>query len=302
MKSNQGYQRYCGFQSIPQELRFGMHPYPARVQYVRVRVQCEKIQPAVYPCSTLLTPAPTLNTSSHSHTSAAVWIGINTAELRIHTDITGFSHVIGQHGRFGLIAVLLSHCSSKVNQHGQKHDNVNGESLWFSPSEKWLELEWVGLLKFSSVQFSRVFDWTANQNRMAGRGCIELQTGPAELGLNLVQTELNLQFFIDVLSGKKECREVHTSVCYVGKHARGTCQVRNACLVVVFILTPAWHWWCKHFRAGLCTAYHICKLFSTHKWLQHLYWGHSINHGQAWWPHTINLQLFTAIFTSWNDC
>ena len=38
-----------------------------------------------------------------------------------------------------------------------------------------------------------------------------------------------------------------TSVCYAGKHAGGTCQVRNACLVVVSILTPTWHWWCRHF-------------------------------------------------------
>ena len=39
---------------------------------------------------------------------------------------------------------------------------------------------------------------------------------PAELGLNLVWTELNLQFFVDVLSDKKECGEVLTSVCYAG--------------------------------------------------------------------------------------
>ena len=33
-----------------------------------------------------------------------------------------------------------------------------------------------------------------------------------------VWTELNLQFFVDILSGKKECGEVLTSVCYAGKH------------------------------------------------------------------------------------
>jgi hypothetical protein len=30
----------------------------------------------------------------------------------------------------------------------------------------------------------------------------------------LVRTELNLQFVVDVLSGKKECGEVFTSECY----------------------------------------------------------------------------------------
>ena len=72
--------------------------------------------------------------------------------------------------------------------------------------------------KFGSVQFSVVFAWTANQNRTARRGCIGLQTRPAESGSNSVQTELNLQFFVDILSGKKECGEVLTSVCYAGKH------------------------------------------------------------------------------------
>jgi len=76
---------------------------------------------------------------------------------------------------------------------------------------------------------------------MAGRGCIELKTGPTEPGSNSVQTELNLQFSLDVLSGKEECGEVFTSVCYAGKHVGGTFQVRNACLIVVSILTPAWH-------------------------------------------------------------
>jgi len=108
----------------------------------------------------------------------------------------------------------------------------------------------VGMPKFGSVRFSGVFAWTANQNRMAGRGCVEPRTGPAEPGSNSVRTELNLQFFVDVLSGKKERGEVLTSVCLAGKHAGGTCQVRNACLVVVSILTPAWCWWCRHFRAA----------------------------------------------------
>ena len=72
--------------------------------------------------------------------------------------------------------------------------------------------------KFGSVRFSGVFAWTMNQNRTARRGCIEPPTGPAELGSNSVRTELNLQFFVDILSGKKECGEVLTSVCYVGKH------------------------------------------------------------------------------------
>ena len=110
---------------------------------------------------------------------------------------------------------------------------------------------WLGMPKFGSVWFSGVFAWTAHQNQMAGRGCIELWTRPTEPGSNLVWTELNLQSFVDVLSGKKECREVLTSVCYAGKHVGGTCQMRNACLVVVSILTPVWCWWyrCRHFRA-----------------------------------------------------
>ena len=106
------------------------------------------------------------------------------------------------------------------------------------------------MLKYGLVWFSGVFTSTANQNWMAGRGCIELKTGPTEPGSNSVQTELNLQFSLDFLSGKEECGEVFTSVCYAGKHVGGTFQVRNACLIVVSILTPAWHWWCRHFRAA----------------------------------------------------
>jgi len=44
--------------------------------------------------------------------------------------------------------------------------------------------------------------WT---EQTVGRGCVELWTDLQNWGSNSVQTELNLQFFIDVLSGKKEC-------------------------------------------------------------------------------------------------
>ena len=81
-----------------------------------------------------------------------------------------------------------------------------------------VNLDGLGMPKFGSVQFSGVFAWTTNQNRTARRGCIELWTRPAEPDSNSVRTELNLQFFMDILSGKKECREVLTSVCYAGKH------------------------------------------------------------------------------------
>jgi len=160
----------------------------------------------------------------------------------------------------------------------------------FKFSKMWISAL-LGMPKFGLVRFSGVFAWTANQNQTVGRGCVEPWTGPAELGSNLVWTELNLQFFVDVLSGEKECGEVLTSVCYVGKHAGGTFQVRNTCFVIVSIWTAAWHWWCRYFRVGLHTVYHIYRLYGTHKRLQDPYRGHSvaakpINHGWAQWSHT----------------
>jgi hypothetical protein len=127
-----------------------------------------------------------------------------------------------------------------------------------------IEWVWIGMLKFGLVRFSGVFAWTVNQNWMVGRGCVEPQTKPAEPGLNLVWTELNLQFFIDILSCKKEHREVLTSVFYAGKHVGGTCQVRNACLVVASILTPAWHWRCRHFRVMGVTETCLVKFSRLH--------------------------------------
>ena len=76
-----------------------------------------------------------------------------------------------------------------------------------------------------------------------------------------VWTELNLQFFVDILSGKKECGEVLTSVCYAGKHVG---PVKWG--MPVWLLFPSWLLRypfcelsiCLHSFVHACTHPYLC--------------------------------------------
>ena len=54
LQVNCRYSWYCGFHMILCKWGFGSYPYPARVQYLRVRWRCDKSWPLVYLWQSLL--------------------------------------------------------------------------------------------------------------------------------------------------------------------------------------------------------------------------------------------------------
>jgi len=101
---------------------------------------------------------------------------------------------------------LVHHHPARQTMEGtdQRTPDRTGFSIFlhkFDHGSKMVDLychtEILGLPKFGSVRFSKVFSRTANQNRTAGGQQAKPRTEPAEppgSGSNLVRTELNLQF------------------------------------------------------------------------------------------------------------